>query len=260
VDGAAALLERQRLAIVELKRHGITVKINTIVMPGINDEHAPAVAREVAALGANIMNAIPLYPVAGTPFESIGELDHAELAELRRRTAEFLPQMLHCTRCRADAVGLLGAPQSASLVELLQTTAAGPANPNERRPYIALTSHEGALINQHVGEASLIWVFEPQPDGPPALVETREAPDAGGGLARWERLADVLDDCKAVFTSAVGKTPRRILEQRGIRVIEAVGVASDAIVAWDRTGQVPRGMQKLFQGCGGCSGTGTGCG
>ena len=150
VDGAAALLERQRLAIVELKRHGITVKINTIVMPGINDEHAPAVAREVAALGANIMNAIPLYPVAGTPFESIGELDHAELAALRRRTAEFLPQMLHCTRCRADAVGLLGAPQSASLVELLQTTAAGPANPNERRPYVALTSHEGALINQHV--------------------------------------------------------------------------------------------------------------
>ncbi len=260
VDGAVALLERQRLAIVEIKRPGITVKINTIVMPGINDAHAVAVAREVGSLGANIMNAIPLYPVVGTPFESIGEIDHAELAELRQHTAEFLPQMLHCTRCRADAVGLLGAPQSQTLVELLQTTAAGPVNPSERRPYVALTSHEGALINQHVGEASLIWVFEPQPDGPPALVETREAPDAGGGLARWDKLADVLDDCKAVFTSAVGKTPRRILEQRGIRVIEAVGVASDAIVAWDRTGQVPRGMQKLFQGCGGCSGTGTGCG
>jgi nitrogen fixation protein NifB len=260
VDGASALLERQRLAIVELKRHGITVKINTIVMPGINDGHAVAVAREVASLGANIMNAIPLYPVVGTPFESIGEIDRAELTALRQRTAEFLPQMLHCTRCRADAVGLLGAPPSETLVELLQTTAAGPVNPNERRPYVALTSHEGALINQHVGEASLIWVFEPQPDGPPALVETREAPDAGGGLARWDKLADVLEDCKAVFTSSVGKTPRRILEQRGVKVIEAVGVASDAITAWDRTGQVPRGMQKLFQGCGGCSGTGTGCG
>jgi nitrogen fixation protein NifB len=260
VDGATALLDRQRLAIVELKRHGIAVKINIIVMPGINDDHAVEVAREVASLGANIMNAIPLYPVAGTPFASIGEIDHAELAELRRRTAEFLPQMLHCTRCRADAVGLLGAPQSQTLVELLQTTAAGPVNPNERRPYVALTSHEGALINQHVGEATRLWVFEPQPDGPPALVEMREAPDAGGGLARWEKLADALDDCKAVFTSAVGKTPRRILEQRGIRVIEAVGVASDAIVAWNRTGQLPRGMQKLFQGCGGCSGTGTGCG
>jgi nitrogen fixation protein NifB len=260
VDGAAALLERQRRAIVELKRHGITVKINTIVMPGVNDEHAVAVAREVASLGADIMNAIPVYPVAGTPFESVGQPDHGEMAELRQRTAEFLPQMLHCTRCRADAVGLLGAPQSAELVELLRATAAGPANPNERRPYVALASHEGALINQHIGEASRFWVFEPQPDGPPALVEMRDAPDSGGGLARWDKLADLLEDCKAVFTSAVGNTPRRILEQRGIRVIEAVGVASDAIVAWNATGQVPRGMQKLFQGCGGCSGTGTGCG
>jgi nitrogen fixation protein NifB len=182
------------------------------------------------------------------------------LASLRKRTAESLPQMLHCTRCRADAVGLLGGAQSAELVELLRTTAAGPANPNEKRPYVALASHEGVLINQHVGEACRFWVFEPQSDGPPTLVETREAPEAGGGATRWYELADLLHDCRAVFTSAVGQTPRRVLEQHGVRVIEAVGVASDAIAAWSATGQVPRGMQRLFQGCGrGCAGPGTGC-
>jgi nitrogen fixation protein NifB len=261
VDGAAMLLERQRAAIVELKRHGVTVKINTILMPGINDEHAPEVAREVAALGADIMNCIPMYPVAGTPFERLGQLDHGKLAGLRKRRGEFMPQMLHCTRCRADAVGLLGEAQSAELVELLRTTAAGPANPNEKRPYIALASHEGALINQHVGEAERFWIFEPQAGGPPALVETRDAPEAGGAATRWYELAELLQDCRAVFTSAVGQTPRRILEQHGIRVIEAVGLASDAITAWSATGQVPRGMQKLFQGCGkGCAGPGTGCG
>jgi nitrogen fixation protein NifB len=261
VDAATVLLERQRAAIVELKRHGITVKINTILMPGINDEHAAEVAREVASLGADIMNCIPMYPVAGTPFESLGQLDHGKLAGVRTRTAEFMPQMLHCTRCRADAVGLLGAPQSSELIELLRTTAAGPANPNEKRPYVALASHEGLLINQHVGEASRFWIFDPQPDGPPALVETRDAPETGGGATRWYELAELLGDCKAVFTSAVGQTPRRILEQHGIRVIEAVGLASDAISAWSVTGQVPRGMQKLFQGCGkGCAGPGNGCG
>jgi nitrogen fixation protein NifB len=261
VDAAAVLLERQRAAIVELKRHGITVKINAILMPGINDEHVTEVAREVASLGADIMNCIPMYPVAGTPFESLGQLDHGKLAELRKGTAEFMPQMLHCTRCRADAVGLLGEAQSPGLIELLRTTAAGPANPNERRPYVALASHEGALINQHVGEASRFWIFEPQSDGPPALVETRDAPEAGGGVTRWYELAGLLQDCRAVFTSAVGQTPRRILEQHGIRVIEAVGVASDAMTAWSATGQVPRGMQKLFQGCGkGCAGPGNGCG
>ncbi len=261
VHAAAELFERQRAAIVELKRHGIVVKINTIVMPGVNDEHAAEVAREVSALGANIMNCIPMYPVAGTPFESLGKLDHEKLAGLRAQTAEFLPQMLHCTRCRADAVGLLGEAQNTELIELLRTTAAGPANPNERRPYVALASHEGVLINQHVGDASRFWVFEPQRDGPPTLVETRDAPEAGGGPTRWYDLAELLHDCKAVFASAVGQTPRRILEQEGIRVIEAVGVASDAIAAWNSSGQVPRGMQKLFQGCGrGCAGPGNGCG
>jgi nitrogen fixation protein NifB len=215
----------------------------------------------VAALGADIMNCIPVYPVEGTPFASLPQLDRRELAGLRQRTAEFLPQMLHCTRCRADAAGLLGAPQSAGLVDLLQAIAAGPSNPNQARPYVALASHEGALINQHIGEASRFWVFEPQPGGPPALVETREAPEPGGSATRWYELAELLHDCKAVFTSAVGQTPRRILEQNGVRVIEAVGLASDAIAAWSATGQVPRGMQKLFQGCGrGCAGPGTGCG
>jgi len=260
-SGAATLLERQRAAIVELKRHGVTVKINTIVMPGVNGEHIAEVAREVASLGADVMNCIPVYPVAGTPFATLPQMDHSELARLRKRTAAFLPQMLHCTRCRADAVGLLGEAQSHDLIELLRTTAAGPSNPNQARPYVAVASHEGALINQHIGEASRFWIFEPQPGGPPALVETRDAPEAGGGATRWYDMAELLHDCKAVFTSAVGQTPRRVLEQNGVRVVEAVGLASDAIAAWSATGQVPRGMQKLFQGCGrGCAGPGTGCG
>ena len=259
--GAAVLLERQRNAIVALKRQAVTVKVNMIVLPGINDEHTAEVAREVASLGADIMNCIPVCPVAGTPFEAIGQPDHGKLAELRKQAEGFLPQMLHCTRCRADAVGLLGEAQPADLIELLRSTAAGPANPNQRRPYVALASHEGVLINQHVGEASRFWVLEPQPDGPPALVETREAPESGGGATRWYELAGLLHDCKAVFTSAVGQAPRRILEQHGIRVVEAVGVASDAIAAWNVTGQVPRTMQKLLQSCDrGCAGPGTGCG
>jgi nitrogen fixation protein NifB len=261
LEAAATLLERQRLAIVALKRHGVTVKINTIVMPGVNDGHAAAVAREVAALGADIMNCIPMYPVAGTPFESLGEMEHGKLKELRKETAESLPQMLHCTRCRADAVGLLGEAQSEELVELLRATSAGPANPNEVRPYVALSSHEGLLINQHVGEAAEFWIFEAQADGPPVLVETREAPEPGSGATRWYELAELLHDCKAVFTSAVGQTPKRILEHHGIRVVEGVGLAADAITGWNRTGQLPRGMQRLFQGCGkGCAGPGTGCG
>jgi nitrogen fixation protein NifB len=260
LEAAATLWERQAAAILALNRSGVIVKINTIVMPGINDGRTGEVAREVALLGAGLMNCIPMYPVAGTPFEALQEIDPAKLVDLRAGAAEHLPQMLHCTRCRADAAGLLGEAQSADLIQLLQQTAAGPANPFEQRPYVALASHEGMLINQHLGEASQFWIFEPQADGPPVLIETRNAPEQGGGATRWYELAELLGDCKAIFATAVGQSPRRVLEHSGLRVIEAVGLAADAIASWNATGQVPRAMQKLFQGCGrGCSGPGSGC-
>ncbi len=65
---ASHLLERQRSAIAALKAAGITVKINTIVVPGINENHVDEVAAEMRELGADIMNCIPLYPVEDTPF------------------------------------------------------------------------------------------------------------------------------------------------------------------------------------------------
>jgi nitrogen fixation protein NifB len=259
-EAAAALLERQRSSIAALKRHGIVVKINTIAMPGINDHHVGAVAREVASLGADLMNCIPLYPVEGTPFASLGALEHGKLAEIRQEAAAVLPQMSHCTRCRADAAGLLGDEQSEELIQLLRATAGGPARPGEKRPYFALASHEGLLINQHIGEAKQFWIFETDETGT-MLVEKREAPESGAGSQRWYELADTLHDCAVVFTSAVGQTPRRILEHQGVRVVEAVGLASDAMRAWSRSGELPRGMQRLFQGCkSGCAGPGTGCG
>jgi nitrogen fixation protein NifB len=259
-DGASALLDRQRSAIAALKRAGLTIKINTIVIPGVNDAHTGEVAREMASLGADIMNLVPLYPVEGTPFASLGQLEHGRLAVLRNAAAARLPQMEHCTRCRADAAGLLGEPQSAELTELLVATARGPTNPGQNRPYFAVATNEGLLINQHLGEAQQLWIFETGPDGP-AIVETREAPERGSGDERWRQLAVTLHDCAAVFASAAGQNPRRILEQHGVRVVEAVGLAADAIQAWSATGELPRGMQRLFQGCGrGCAGPGGGCG
>ena len=38
----------------------------------------------------------------------------------REQVAGYLPQMEHCTRCRADAVGLLGEPSSSQLVDFMR--------------------------------------------------------------------------------------------------------------------------------------------
>ena len=64
-EAARILLERQLASIKALKAAGVTLKVNTILMPGINDEHVDVVAEQMRALGADVMNCIPLYPVAG---------------------------------------------------------------------------------------------------------------------------------------------------------------------------------------------------
>lgn len=121
-EGAALLLRRQLEAILLLRAAGILVKVNTVVVPGLNDGHVVEVARRLASLGVERMNAIGVIPVAGTALESVRPPTRAELARVRAEAGRHVPQMLHCARCRADAAGHLGrepacASGRASLVE-----------------------------------------------------------------------------------------------------------------------------------------------
>lgn len=68
VDAARLLLERQLVALRELKRQGLVVKVNTILMPGINDGHVEEVASVVGTMGADRMNLMGLVPVSGAAF------------------------------------------------------------------------------------------------------------------------------------------------------------------------------------------------
>lgn len=67
IEAAGLLLERQEESIRGLKARGIVVKANTIVIPGINNGHVPAVASRMAELGVDLLNCMPMYPNRGTP-------------------------------------------------------------------------------------------------------------------------------------------------------------------------------------------------
>ncbi len=256
-SAACVLLQRQRRAIQTLKEHGIAVKINTIVVPGVNDEHIESVARELSAAGADIMNCIPLYPVKDTKFEKHRELAPAELTKIRAIVGQLLPQMQHCTRCRADAVGLLGDKQSDELVAIMNACANGTDEVD--RPYVAVASMEGTLVNQHLGEAAQLWIYG-QTSAGLKLIEKRETPEPGQGTGRWLQMAKSLSDCRAIVVSGIGGNPRRVLEHEGIRIIEMGGLISDGLNSLYRTGDVPASMRKRFKFCGAeCQGSGTGC-
>lgn len=260
--GASLLWERQKRAIAALKNHGVIVKINTIVVPGINDAHAEDVAIEMRALGVDIMNCIPLYPVKDTPFEDREQLGAEPMRRLRKTVQAYLPQMEHCTRCRADAVGLLGEAQRDDLVTLMRVCADGTFDDelgNPDRPYVAVASMEGLLVNQHLGEATRLWIFGPG-DPNPRLIETRATPEPGDGMGRWRELAQTIQDCRAMIVGGIGRKPRWALEKAGLKVIEMSGLISQAVSTLYQSGDVPASMRKPFRPCGPeCQGSGVGC-
>jgi nitrogen fixation protein NifB len=252
LEAARLLLGRQLEAVQALKESGVTVKINTILIPGVNDTHVAEVARVVAGLGADVLNCIPLLPVAGTPFHDLGTPPPTVVAQARREAAAFLPQMSHCTRCRADAVGKLGDAPRAEIVALLHDCATGGGS---ARPHVAVASMEGLLVNMHLGEADDFLIFDAQG----RHVATRPAPRAGLGPRRWLDLAATLHDCRAVLVSGAGETPCKTLAGAGVTVRLTEGLVTDALdaVYKGRSFAPPR---RAIQ-CGeACSGQGNGCG
>ena len=107
-EGAGTLIEKQLEAIEVLKSRDFTVKINSVVIPGINDDHIVFLAKKCGRMGVDLMNLIPVIPVKGTAMENIEPPGKQMLHRLRKAAGSFVPQMHHCSRCRSDAAGMLG--------------------------------------------------------------------------------------------------------------------------------------------------------
>ncbi len=229
IEAAKVLITNQLESLKKLKEAGITAKVNSIIIPGINDTHVIEVARKVAELGADILNCMPYYSSTETFFEDIPEPSAEMVAEIQKATGEYLPQMMHCSRCRADAVGIIGKINSEEMMQKLADAAALPKNPEEKRPYIAVGSLDGVMINQHLGEAERFLVYEiDSNNGKCVLVDSRKAPPAGGGKERWETLAATLIDCRAVLVNGAGSSPIKVMNAHGIDVMVLEGAVEDA--------------------------------
>jgi nitrogen fixation protein NifB len=115
VRGRAAaeiLIAQQQKGLEMLVARGILVKVNSVLIPGVNDQHLKEVSRVVKAKGAFLHNVMPLISEAehGTFFGLMGQRGPSadELKALQDACEGDMNMMRHCRQCRADAVGLLG--------------------------------------------------------------------------------------------------------------------------------------------------------
>ncbi len=106
VEAARILIANQLAGIERAARHGMTIKVNTVLIPGINDDQVPLIGSKVRELGAFVMNIMPLIPQAD--LAHIVPPSPEALETIRTANEKIIGQFKHCRQCRADAVGLIG--------------------------------------------------------------------------------------------------------------------------------------------------------
>lgn len=114
IEGAKILIENQLKGIEKVAAAGVTVKINTVLIPGINDTHIGAIAKRMKEAGAIIYNIIPLIPQH--KLKDIEKPTCEQLEEARQEAGKYIKVFRHCAHCRADAVGVPGISEYSRLV------------------------------------------------------------------------------------------------------------------------------------------------
>ena len=101
-EGAELLISRQVSGIRAALDAGLAVKVNSVLIPGVNDEHLVRLARRLRDLGVHLMNIMPLIPSGRMKARRPPTCD--ELRAARRECEREIPQFRRCEQCSADVV------------------------------------------------------------------------------------------------------------------------------------------------------------
>ncbi|MEA1956979.1 MAG: nitrogenase cofactor biosynthesis protein NifB [Euryarchaeota archaeon] len=103
---AEILLKNQLEGIREAVKRKVLIKVNTVLIPTVNDTHIIEVAKTVGKMGVYLQNVIPLIPQY--KFAHITPPTPKEKRDIQEACGKYTRQMTHCRHCRADAIGRLG--------------------------------------------------------------------------------------------------------------------------------------------------------
>ncbi|MEO1432031.1 MAG: nitrogenase cofactor biosynthesis protein NifB [Cyanobacteria bacterium J06633_8] len=259
VEGARILHEKQMEGLEALRDADILCKVNSVLIPGINDHHLPEVNKAIRERGAFIHNIMPLIsaPEHGTHFGLNGQRGPTskELKEVQDKCSGNMKMMRHCRQCRADAVGLLGEDRSQEFtkdkfmemapeynLEQRQEVHQGIEQTREQleaakqelevfdleltgeKMLLAVATKGGGIVNQHFGHAKEFQIYEVDGRKVEFIAHRKVDHFCQGGYgeeATLENIIKALADCKAVLVSKIGDCPKEELHKAGIQTVEA---------------------------------------
>lgn len=235
-EGALTLLYRQNEGIRMCAELGMAVKVNIVMIPGINDEDIPTLVKKVKALGAYIVNILPLIPVEGTAFSNLRAPTPEERREMMDRCELDAKMMRHCRQCRADAIGLLCEDRSQEFVHLSGCgSGCGRGIPtikiDEGSKKIAVAVRKEKICGFGNAQSILIYSID---HGVPTLVRTVDV-DGSAPVSGDEHknhisgIVSSIKDCSTVIVKEIGPLPSRMLSESGMRIVQAEGDAEQAV-------------------------------
>ncbi|MGO8740761.1 nitrogenase cofactor biosynthesis protein NifB [Rhodoblastus sp.] len=253
VEASQILHERQMLGLELLTARGILAKINSVMIPGINDEHLIEVNKWVKARGAFLHNVMPLIsdPAHGTHYGLTGQRGPTamELKALQDKLEGGAKLMRHCRQCRADAVGLLGEDrgQEFNLDLLPEEVAYDPAKREAYREVVAkergdhvaaktaaiqevkasadqsllfaVATKGGGRVNEHFGHAREFQVYEVGAKGIAFVGHRKVEQYCLGGFGEDATLDGViaaLEGVSFVLCAKIGDCPKDMLKAAGV--------------------------------------------
>lgn len=258
IEGVKILHERQMEGLQALQEADILCKVNSVMIPGVNDEHLAEVDEVIRSKGAFLHNIMPLIsaPEHGTHFGLTGQRGPTpkELKNLQDSCSGNMKMMRHCRQCRADAVGLLGedrsqeftkdkfmemAPeydfekrqevhqnivatqteQKAAKEKVAETTPA-----STEKVLVAVATKGGGIVNQHFGHAKEFQIYEVVGTTAKFIGHRKVDLYCQGGYgeeATLENIIKSVSDCQGVLASKIGDCPKEKLRTAGVEPYEA---------------------------------------
>lgn len=221
LPAASILLANQLSGLKMLVSKGIICKVNCVVLKGINDEHIEEVVKTAEEIGVYITNIMQLIPVAGSAFESMGQISNKEINEIRKKCEAHVKQMYHCRQCRADAIGTLDNNVS---IEYRGCSSCGEKKTIKKQKF-AIATKSGILVDQHFGQATEFYIYES--DGETSrFIEKRQVEkyctgkeECGDKESKIDNILSAVSDCDCVIAMRIGDSPSKKFADMGIKTV-----------------------------------------
>lgn len=228
-EAAKILLFNQLTGLKDLSGNGVICKVNIVMIKGINEEHIPEVVKMVKECGAFMTNIMPLIPAPGSAFENMQLTSNKELNELRKKCEIDLKQMYHCKQCRADAIGMLSEDVSS---EFRNKDCGGSCssksekNTNPFKYTFAVATKSGIIVDEHFGHVQEFHIYKSN-GTEIEFVEKRivdkyctGAEECDSEESKIDKIIKIIEDCSAILVLRIGYRPSKLLEEKGIMVVQ----------------------------------------